>query len=112
MFQATHSSQWASGRTAALLLPAVVRSFRKACRTSSRGRLFRFGRAIRRARPACALALQLALCGKQGCERRRCGSSLRFTCSFRQPYAVPSVSILYRRRPGRSACRRNFVLRC
>jgi len=28
--------------TAALLLPAVVQVFRKACRTSSRGRLFRF----------------------------------------------------------------------
>jgi len=27
----------------ALLLPAVVRFFSKACRTSSRGRLFRFG---------------------------------------------------------------------
>ncbi|AHG49690.1 hypothetical protein RLEG12_02095 (plasmid) [Rhizobium leguminosarum bv. trifolii CB782] len=33
-----------SAGTAALLLPAVVRFFTKACRTSSRGRLFRFGR--------------------------------------------------------------------
>jgi hypothetical protein len=43
VFQATHSSsQGTSDGTAALLLPAVVHFFRKACRTSSRGRLFSF----------------------------------------------------------------------
>ncbi|CDZ51628.1 Hypothetical protein NGAL_HAMBI2427_42450 [Neorhizobium galegae bv. orientalis] len=43
VFQATHSSsQGKPDGTAALLLPAVVQFFRKACRTSSRGRLFRF----------------------------------------------------------------------
>lgn len=43
VFQATHSSsQGEPDGTAALLLPAVVQLFEKACRTSSLGRLFRF----------------------------------------------------------------------
>ncbi|MEF3131973.1 hypothetical protein OS035_10975 [Rhizobium sp. 268] len=40
--QAPHPPPRVSAGTAALLLPAVVRFFSKACRTSSRGRLFRF----------------------------------------------------------------------
>ncbi|NKM32171.1 hypothetical protein GFL24_12515 [Rhizobium laguerreae] len=48
VFQATHSSsQGEPDGTTALLLPAVVQFFRKACRTSSRGRLFRFPKQVR-----------------------------------------------------------------
>ncbi|RWX05920.1 hypothetical protein ELH27_28680 (plasmid) [Rhizobium leguminosarum] len=41
----------------ALLLPAVVRFFSKACRTSSRGRLFRFGPRKYRTAPKRPLAI-------------------------------------------------------
>lgn len=63
-FQATHSStsRAQTGITAAFLLPADVQFIRKACRNSSRGRLFvsgsnvpaRFDRVSHRGRATCS----------------------------------------------------------
>ncbi|RWX20658.1 hypothetical protein EHI47_39040, partial [Rhizobium leguminosarum] len=72
-FRRTYSSsQRAPDGTAALLLPAVVQFFEKACRTSSRGRLFRF-----RYKPGIQASKQTALFHQlSGCRNDR--GSVRF----------------------------------
>ncbi len=76
VFQATYSSsQRAPDGTAALLLPAVVQFFEKACRTSSRGRLFRFdtSQEFRQSKQT-ALFHQLFV-GERGDEETEAGAS-------------------------------------